>query len=57
MTALLSQLFPGATVHARRLTLAPPLARRLLPRFWALAAALERVQVANTHYLALIQPL
>jgi hypothetical protein len=48
-------LFPTARIHARRLTLAPPLARpaaRLHPAFWTL---LNTVPWLRTHRLAWIE--
>ena len=51
----LQSLFPGRRIQRQSVTLAPPIARRLVPRAWPLAALLERLQVLNTHYLAVIQ--
>lgn len=48
----LRRLFPGCRWRRRRVTLAPPLARRLVPRSWTAAALLEALRVFNTHYLA-----
>ncbi len=50
------QLFPGCDVSLSRLTLASPLARRLVPSSWVLASLLERARLLNTHYLAVIRP-
>ena len=50
----ISRLFPGLTVSLRRITLAPPIARRLAPRGWVAATALESMRALNTHYLGLI---
>jgi SAM-dependent methyltransferase len=47
--------FPGCRVQARKVTLAPPLARRLVPLSWILCMLLERVSVFNTHYLVAIR--
>jgi hypothetical protein len=49
------RLFPAGQLHLRRTTLAPPLARRLVPLSWTLAALLEGARVLNTHYAALIE--
>jgi ubiquinone/menaquinone biosynthesis C-methylase UbiE len=49
-------LFPGFRVDLRRVTLAPPIARRLAPVSWVLAAFLESLRIFNTHYLAAILP-
>lgn len=48
-------LFPGCTLTLRRITLAPPLARRLVPLSWLCAALLEKIGLFNTHYLVLIR--
>jgi ubiquinone/menaquinone biosynthesis C-methylase UbiE len=50
----LRALFPGWTIEARRVTLAPPLARPLAERAWWLGALLGRVPLLRTHYLAAI---
>lgn len=50
----LASLFPGFELHLRRITLAPPLARRLAPRAPVLAAVAEQLRVLNTHYVALL---
>lgn len=52
--AELRALFPGCRLHSRRITLAPPLARRLVGISWLLAAALERAGLFNSHLLAAI---
>jgi hypothetical protein len=49
-------LFPGCRIRFIRVTLAPPLARRLVPISWTLAAILEKLCFLNTHYLAIIRP-
>jgi SAM-dependent methyltransferase len=51
----LSSLFPGFRVSARRITLAPPLARALAPRAWFLAEALEAIRVLDTHLLVRLE--
>ncbi|MCB1056471.1 MAG: class I SAM-dependent methyltransferase [Acidobacteria bacterium] len=48
----LRRLFPGCSWTLRRVTLAPPLARRLVPRSWTLATLLEGLRLFNTHTLA-----
>jgi len=50
----MERLFPGCDVQARRVTLAPPLARRLAPRSWFLCELLVRLPFLRTHWLALI---
>ncbi|GAB1472141.1 class I SAM-dependent methyltransferase [Chloroflexota bacterium] len=51
------ELFPGCNFEFHRVTLAPPLARRLVPLSWGLALFLERLKIFNSHYLAAIRPL
>jgi len=48
-------LFPTCRVRLKRVTLAPPIARRLVPATWLLSTLLEALVVANTHYLGIIQ--
>jgi ubiquinone/menaquinone biosynthesis C-methylase UbiE len=48
-------LFPGCRVALRRATLAPPLARRIVPVSWKLAALLESLRVLNTHWFGVIR--
>lgn len=50
------RLFPNCEIAVSRVTLAPPIARRLVPISWIAAAALERLTLLNTHFLALITP-
>jgi SAM-dependent methyltransferase len=49
-------LFPGCRFEFHRITLAPPIARRLVPLSWSLALLLESLKVFNSHYLAVIRP-
>jgi ubiquinone/menaquinone biosynthesis C-methylase UbiE len=49
-------LFPNWRATFYRTTLAPPLARRLVPVSWTLARAIERLRILNTFYFALLQP-
>ena len=48
----LRRLFPSLEGAVKSVTLAPPLARRLVHRSWALATALEILPFARTHLLA-----
>jgi ubiquinone/menaquinone biosynthesis C-methylase UbiE len=48
-------LFPGCRCEFRRITLAPPVTRRLAGVSWGLCLFLERLKFLNTHYLAVIQ--
>ena len=49
-------LFPSCTFEFHRITLAPPIARRLVPISWLLSAFLEKLALFNTHYLVAIRP-
>jgi ubiquinone/menaquinone biosynthesis C-methylase UbiE len=51
----INRLFAGCHIKLRRITLAPPLARRLAPYSWALAHVLERIPLLCTHYLGIIR--
>lgn len=51
----LRRLFPGCGVTVRRVTLAPPLARRLAPLSPALCRAAAAVPWLRTHLLAVVQ--
>ena len=50
----LASLFPGFELRLRRVTLAPPLARRVAPRLPLLALAAEELRVLNTHYAGVL---
>jgi SAM-dependent methyltransferase len=54
-TREIAALFPSCTVNVEPVTLAPPLARRIVPHSWLLARGLERLRVLNTHLLAVIR--
>lgn len=54
--AELRSIFPNCRYTFRRITLAPPLARRLVPISWMGAMLLEKLKVFNSHYLVAIQP-
>jgi hypothetical protein len=49
--AEIRHLFPGCTFDFRKITLAPPLARRVVPLSWLAAYLLEKLSVFNSHYL------
>jgi SAM-dependent methyltransferase len=49
-------LFGRFTVDLESVTLATPLARTLVARSWLAAAIIERLGVANTHYLGVARP-
>lgn len=48
--------FPNCQVYCKRITLAPPIARYLVPLSWTLSALLEKLKILNTHYLVAIRP-
>lgn len=50
------ELFPDCDIALERVTLAPPIARRLVTRSWLVAEALERLRFLNTHYFGVIRP-
>jgi SAM-dependent methyltransferase len=50
-------LFPGCGIKLCSLTLAPPLARRVVNVSWTAALLLEMLPLARTHYLGLIRRL
>jgi SAM-dependent methyltransferase len=52
----IKRLFPNCSYQFHRITLAPPIARRLAPISWGLCLFLESLKVFNTHYLAVIRP-
>jgi SAM-dependent methyltransferase len=51
----IQELFPACRITLRRVTLAPPLARRLAPYFWTGCCVLEKIPWLRTHYLGVIQ--
>jgi ubiquinone/menaquinone biosynthesis C-methylase UbiE len=51
----LRALFPGASIRAQRVTLAPPLTRLLARRAWPVCEALELVPWLRTHLLAIVR--
>jgi SAM-dependent methyltransferase len=53
--AEIRRLFPHCTHTFYRLTLAPPLARRLVPLSWTLALLLEKLRLFNSHYLVAVR--
>jgi ubiquinone/menaquinone biosynthesis C-methylase UbiE len=48
--------FPDCRLDAHRITLAPPITRRLAPVSWGLCLLLEAMKIFNTHYLVVIRP-
>jgi ubiquinone/menaquinone biosynthesis C-methylase UbiE len=51
----LSELFDGHAIRSRRITLALPLARRLVPLSYGVASALEHTRLLDTHRLAIVR--
>jgi ubiquinone/menaquinone biosynthesis C-methylase UbiE len=49
-------LFPNCHFEFRRVTLAPPIARRLAKWAWGVCLLLEWLRLFNSHYLVAIQP-
>ncbi len=54
--AEIKRLFPRCAFDFHRITLAPPIARRVVPVSWILALLLEKAQIINSHYLVAIRP-
>lgn len=52
----IKRLFPGCQIDAKRVTLAPPIARRLAGTSWLACAVLETIPLLRTHWLVLIRP-
>lgn len=50
------ELFPNCDFEFHKITLAPPLARKIVPISWGLALFLEGLKIFNSHYLAIIAP-
>jgi ubiquinone/menaquinone biosynthesis C-methylase UbiE len=50
----LAQLFPDLRGEIRRVTLAPPLARAVAPRSWALATLMAAIPGLRSHLLAVL---
>jgi ubiquinone/menaquinone biosynthesis C-methylase UbiE len=54
--AEIRRLFPECSFEFHKITLAPPIARRVAPLAWGLALFLESLKIFNTHYLVAIRP-
>ncbi|MHB8132781.1 MAG: class I SAM-dependent methyltransferase [Anaerolineaceae bacterium] len=50
------ELFPNCQISMKKITLAPPIARIIVPISWAFALFLESIKIFNSHYLAVIKP-
>jgi len=53
--AEIRSLFPGCNVRLERLTLAPPLARHIVPISYPIALMIEQLPFLRTHYLGVIR--
>jgi SAM-dependent methyltransferase len=53
--AEIRKLFPGCSIHLRRITLAPPLARFAAPKSTAIYRLLNAIPLLRTHYLGTIR--
>ena len=51
----IKQLFPNCRSEFHRITLAPPIVRKLAPISWGLCLFLEGLKIFNSHYLAVIK--
>lgn len=51
----IKRLFPKTKYHFLKITLAPPITRRLVPLSWLAAYVLEKLTIFNTHYLVVIK--
>lgn len=54
--AEIRSMFPNCRFEFQKITLAPPLARRLVPISWGAALFLESLRIFNSHYLVIIFP-
>jgi ubiquinone/menaquinone biosynthesis C-methylase UbiE len=54
--AEIRSLFPNCKFEFHKITLAPPIARKVIPISWGLALFLEGLRIFNTHYLVVIIP-
>jgi SAM-dependent methyltransferase len=54
-SAEIGSVFPGCEVKLERVTLAPPLARRLAPLCWSACELLEKIPWLCSHYLGIIR--
>jgi SAM-dependent methyltransferase len=53
--AEVGKLFPGCSLRSRSVTLAPPVARRIVPFSWLIGEFLQALKVLNTHRLIVIK--
>jgi len=55
-SAEIRRLFPNCAIELHKITLAPPIARKLVLVSWGFCLFLESLKIFNTHYLAIIRP-
>jgi SAM-dependent methyltransferase len=55
--AEIRSLFPNCSFEFHKITLAPPIVRRIVPISWMLALFLENLKIFNSHYLVGIRPI
>ncbi len=53
--AEIRQSFPGCAIRFYKITLAPPLARRIVPLSWGFGYLLESLGFLNSHYLTAVR--
>jgi ubiquinone/menaquinone biosynthesis C-methylase UbiE len=53
----IKDLFPGCAYQFYKATLAPPLARTLVPISWEISVLIEAMRIFNSHYFSVIRPL
>jgi ubiquinone/menaquinone biosynthesis C-methylase UbiE len=51
----IKHLFSNCSFKFNKITLAPPIARRIIPISWALGMFLESIKILNSHYLVMIK--
>jgi SAM-dependent methyltransferase len=51
----INALFPGYAIQLKRITLAPPVSRHLVPLSWIGTEILEKMVFLNTHYLGVLR--
>jgi ubiquinone/menaquinone biosynthesis C-methylase UbiE len=51
----IKDLFPECTYNFHKITLAPPITRKLVHISWILCMFLEKIKILNTHYLVAIK--
>ena len=53
--AEIKELFPGMQILLKKVTLAPPIARMIVPISWIMGLFLEKIPFLRTHYLGIIR--